>query len=292
MTIDRTLKLFEFEIPRDKFLQAPLQERVFFLQSLRIANEISSLEKAILASVSPQNLLNSSSPETSGQVIQTAFYIRLLAGILRESYRWIEVMFEGKPPAQRSYHFKLFNWNLNIWKDGAKKIASLNPVNLRPSVIPLLSKEAVDSLGAICQYFSRENQINKIRNKFGFHYDPDITIQSESLIAAIADPHIYLEEAVGNSLYTFAGQLTVLQMIKTLGGNPYEEISVKKIWEKMLDDVQVYARHMQRFYVGYALVFTNKHLNLNINDSKHHILQNVKFSGEVVLPFFTKNEVT
>lgn len=284
--MDKTLKLFEFNLDHNQLQKASIQEGTLFLQGLRISNELSTLEKAILASIQAMKGRDKTSLEASAQVAQTFIFIRLLAGLVYEAFLLIRKGFHAETePLKRRW------WN--FCKAGESKEKRLFEKyafrDLAPEYFKLMPEESKILLEGVKEYFANTNNpIVQIRNRLGFHYDLKIALENYGLFSVIDDPHILLEEGIGNSLHVCANQLVVLQLTKIMQGNPNDLKSVKTKWETVLEDVRTNSKRINSFLNQYVLAFARKYCDLDSKKLKEYTLDNVAFLDDIVLPYFLK----
>lgn len=274
--MDRILSLYELKIPIDKLEKAPQQEAAFFLRSMSILNDISVLQKAILHSIAVISQHNPNSPETRAQVAQSFCFIRILAGICYEAFDFIQLGFfanPGNPLKCRAFKTK------------QKKIATLKLKSLSAIFMQIMSSQAQTANKKIQDYFSKNNSIRWLRNKFSFHYNLEQAFHQLEKFKIIDDPHIFLEEMDGNCCYVLSHQLMILQALRVQKDDP-NELKVK--FEALIKEVTSVAHAFTIFLNSFVLVFSEKYLAIDTSTPPEVRLDGVAFLDEIQTPFFLK----
>jgi len=194
-----TLEITRIVFKKSSFDKIPENERVFMVQFLMFANEISMLQKFIKFSNYPQE---GEPVLTSGQNTQTFFLVKLFAGKLFEGYEIVRKNYFGNQLS------KQYN-----------------------SLLPDGSNRALDSLK---KYFGRENLISLIRNNFAFHYNEDHVRKQLGAIPDDEELDLYLTSDHGNSLYSMAHIVSSYALFKEV--NPSDDFqALDKIFEETLN---------------------------------------------------------
>ena len=193
-----TLEITRIVFSKTSFDEIPENERIFMVQILMFANEISMLQKIIKFS----NYPHEGHPVlTSAQNTQTFFLVKLFAGKLFEGYELVRKNYFGNQ-LSKQYHSLLPDW----------------------------SNRALDSLK---RYFGRDNLIGLIRNNFAFHYNEDLVREQLGAIPDDEDLDLYLTSDHGNSLYFMAHKVSSYALFKKV--NPSDDFqALDKIFEETL----------------------------------------------------------
>ena len=206
------------EIPRVRFdkdalLNLPEEQRRLFVALAHQLNEISLLLRALAWSYqAPEN----NEAKAHGQLATWLFFLRLLAGKLREGWELLSKHYFPK-----------------------KALADLFNESASP--------EQAEALKALKQYFGKTNRLHKIRNNFAFHYSP------ESIEAALHwapdELYAYLGEGNGaNSLFYFAEAIANHALLETDKlSNPIATL------EEYKEEVPEIASHFMKFGWGFML---------------------------------------
>lgn len=218
------MQLLKIEIPKSKLSAIPKNERVFFVQSGNLLNDVNILQKLIYFSANP---------ETNDKIVRTAqnlqalSLLRIQAGKLSEGWQLVEKNFFG---AKVSQEYE-----------------------------PLLTEPEKNSLTHLKNYFAKKNLISSIRNDFAFHYPSSEEITK--LIDEAPDSEIfevYLSEFYGNCLFSLANVLVTFGILKSIGTSGDEEPM-----KTLLQDINKVTRWFGDFLGGCLLVFSKKHSGLN-----------------------------
>jgi hypothetical protein len=215
------MKITKIKLNSDKLLLLDENERVFFVIASVLANEIAILHKLIIYS----------STEQKHEVLikahntQLMFIIKLLAGLL----------FEGWLVLQKDYF-------------GAK---------LSKEYDELLTDIGKESIQKIKRYFSRDNYIDLIRNKFAFHYDSvEIKNDMHKLLRG-EELELYLAEDHANCLNFMAHVITNNALLRRIDEkDPWNSIDI------IFKDVLSIARYFLDFIGDIFFVFFRKHKEL------------------------------
>lgn len=162
------MKIAKIVFKKESFDKIPEKDRLFIVQLSLFANEITMLYKFIVFS----NNYKEGETILIAQNVQSFFLIKLLAGKL----------YEGWDMLRKSY----FQSKLSKQYEG------------------MLSAKGKESIGSIKSYFGERNLINKIRNKYAFHYDKEHIMDQLNIIKKDEELDLYLAPDHGNSLYSMA----------------------------------------------------------------------------------------
>ncbi|NIO28523.1 MAG: hypothetical protein GTO29_08220 [Candidatus Latescibacteria bacterium] len=81
----------------------------------------------------------------------------------------------------------------------------------------ILHHEANKPLDSLKEYFDKnESMIERVRNKFAFHYDTEDIKEYMKLIDPKNDYYLYLSEVWGSSLYNIATEISGMSMINAI----------------------------------------------------------------------------
>jgi hypothetical protein len=140
------MKIVRIKIPKSLVAQLPEKERTFFFLMGHFGNELNVLQKLFYwcAIYSSDDEIRQRAHATQALVVA-----KLLIGKLYEGWALTEKVFFA------SHLSKVYE--------------------------PLLMGEGKTGLDHLKRYFGRENLLNKVRNKFAFHYSP-ADIQTEILL--------------------------------------------------------------------------------------------------------------
>ncbi len=200
------MKLMRVEIPKSKLEAIPEKQRVLFVHLGSILNELNILQKSVI--FSSNGIESLSKVEKRGQVFQSLFFIRILAGKLNESWEMLKKDVFSTP----------------LFKDCED---ALSPV-------------ARDSLSELKKYFSRENNIHLIRDKFAFHYDSDRVREGISQIPEDEVLEMFVCNS-GNCLYCFSDVIVSESILNSI--NPCDRAqAMDTLIKEVVQDVSGWFR--------------------------------------------------
>jgi hypothetical protein len=224
-------------------------ERDFLIGAAHISNEINVLSKLFQWMISkPTNEIERRVMLTQGLMLG-----RILNGKLYESWQYLKKAFFG---AQVS---KVY--------------------------CPILDEEASKALNELKSYFSSENIIGTIRNKFSFHYDP---IQFGAGFDAL-DPDVPLEIFLGeqnaNTIFAFSDDIVGRGLVDSI--NPDDKA---KAMENFMNDtskisglILIFLGACMRLAIGRNL------LNKKKVDFDILTLHDLPRWTDIKIPFFTQS---
>ena len=244
------MKITKIKLEPEKFLGLDENERVFFIMISIFANEIAILHKLIAYSSAKDH---SNPVLVRAHNTQAMFTMKLLGGLL----------FEGWLILRNDY----FSSKLSKEYD------------------PLLTPIGKESIQKIKEYFSRENNIGLIRNKFAFHYDSTEIKKNMPDLLKGEELELYMAEDHGNCLYFMSHAIANNALLRLIGGtDPLEAI------DTIFKDVLTVARHFLDFIGDIFLVFFRKHKELEA------IMEDIDIPvppdiGAVEMPYFIKRGI-
>lgn len=222
------MKLLKVEIPKSKLSSIPENERVFFVQTGNLLNDLSMLQKLMIFST---NVKSANRAVHTAQNMQTLSLIRIQAGKLHEGWQLLEKNFFG---AKLSCEYE-------------KK----------------LSDSEKQSLEKLKNYFSKKNLISLIRNKFASHYHTS-SEEINQLIGEVPDSEIFeifMSEFYGNCVFSMSNVLVTYLILEYTG-----IANTEKAIAKLLDDVTKVTRWFGHFLGRCLLVFAEKHLGFEYTE--------------------------
>ncbi len=201
------MNIYRGRLNKAELLSLPDHERKLFCAIAHLQNEINILLRAVLWS---SDFSSDNEAEIQGQVSTSLFFVKLLAGKLREGWTLLEKFFFSHKSLSNDF----------------RAHASLK------------QKEALEALS---RYFGKANVIHDVRTDFAFHYSPE---DLDAVLAATPDElDLYIEEeGNANSLYYFAEILAnraALDRINVLSG--------EDAMDRFIDEAVTVAEQFTRF---------------------------------------------
>ena len=262
MTIrSRTVKIYRVPISGTELSSIPEDERVFFIQAARLANDLSFLHKLLYFASGKSEV----EEEQRGLFTQHIFVVRILAGTL----------FEGWDVFRKSF----FN-----------KLEPENESSIAKRYEPLLKESVKSDLQELKQYFNRNNNnniIKKIRNQFAYHYDKNKIREELSSVRSESHYDIYLAKAHGNSLYGIAQEITgqalfgLIKDIEKVDNN-------KKAYERLLSDILSVSEKFLHVIGNCLRLIVERHLGQEFENAKAIDVGEPAKLGDIRLPFFVE----
>lgn len=140
------MELYPVRYPKALLDAAPEDERTFHLMVGQLANDLNIMTKLLIYSMNPV----SDELSTQASTAITMLMIKQLAGRLYEGWKTIKSQFS---PLHKKYETGM-------------------------------SAEAKQCLDELKKYFGPNNLVNKIRNKSGFHSDPNLAKKTVCVFSA------------------------------------------------------------------------------------------------------------
>lgn len=185
------MKLLKMTMSKAELLSIPIKERNFFIQSARIMDEISILNKAVMFSSNEQD----NEIIRKAQSSQALFFAVIMAGKIFECWEFIKRNFFGSGIS--------------------KKFESK------------LSEQDKENLDEIKKYFGKDNLICLVRNKFAFHYDSSGKSETEIEDILGDEPlELFIAKSRGDCLHYIAHILTYNKLLKSI--NPIDRQGAMK----------------------------------------------------------------
>ena len=251
------MNIYRVKFSKSELSKLPEDEQIFLFQMAHFLNEISMLHKCLV--MSGNGLSTSNEIERQGQVSLSIFFLRLLAGKLKEGWEMLQKDYFG---SKLSRYYK---------KE--------------------LTLSGRDSLKKLEQYFAGENVVSFIRNEFSFHYGKGKIkdgkgkfreVLKEVLSKAI-DSEIFemalSEEAT--SLYAFSDIMVHKAIFEYL-----EPSDIEKSLKKLMDEV---VRDVSRWFIDFGnecLRVTVEKLNIEYTKAE---IPDPPLLREMRLPYFVKD---
>lgn len=248
----RTVKVSKIRITKSDLLSMCENERVFFIQSGDLLNDLNVFSKLLMFCMNRQRADNG--VMKTARDVQTMCLIRILVGKLHEGWKLIDKWYYGST-ISRKY-------------DG------------------LLEQSAKDAVGEIKKYFSRKNLISEIRNRLAFHYGPKEQEERRERVRVLIEKmrdsqilEIYVSKAHGNCLFPMSNDSVILDILNLTG-----ESNNEQAWEKLREDIKKVINWFIEFLDGYHLVWAQKYVGLKASDEEEIPAPSIK---NVSLPYFT-----
>lgn len=247
------MDVIEIDIDSNKLKQLPFEEQILFIGLGHIYNEINALTKILYwATICPVK----NEAETNGQTTLEILIMKILAGKLNESWIFLCSTFFSYAKSK--------------------------------DFVILLNKNQKDSLDKIKNYFSRNNNINSIRNNFGFHFSPQKCVSALNLLNSV-NLKLYLEKShFQNDLFYFSELLDAAALVDMLGYNIQKD-NFDKIFVGLSEELISIAR--------YFLILSDGLMSVIIEDFKEEMRSQEPIKIEflelenfrnIFLPWFTE----
>ncbi len=217
----RTVKVSKIQISKSFLLSMWGNERVFFIQSGDLLNDLNVFNKLLFFCMNRQTA-DKGAMKTAKDV-QTMCLIRILAGKLHEGWVLIKKRYYGGGLSRKYDQF--------------------------------LGQSAKAAVDEIKKYFSHTNLISLIRRDFAFHYPPQKII--EEFIKKIPDSQkfeIFVSKAYGNCLFPLSNVCVINGILQLTGASDMEEA-----WKKLHEDCKKVINWFIEFLDGYYLVWAQKY---------------------------------
>jgi hypothetical protein len=213
------MKIYRIRLNKEEVLRLPDQERRLFCSIAHLQNEINILLRAVLWS---HDFSSDNEAEVQGQVSVTLFFVRLLAGKLREGWTILE---------------KYFFVNRSLATDFRANANS----------------DQTAALDELSRYFGRANILHEIRTNFAFHYSPE---EIDNALATTPDDLVlYIEEeGNANTLYYFAEVLANRAAI-----NRVPALDADTGLDRLIDEGIDVAKHFTTFGQAFMSYIVKKH---------------------------------
>lgn len=201
------MNIYRGRLNKAEVLRLPDHERKLFCAIAHLQNEINILLRAVLWS---SDFSSDNETEIQGQISISLFFVKLLAGKLREGWAILDKFFFSHKSLSSDF------------------LGHANPKQ----------KKALEDLK---RYFGKANVIHDVRTGFAFHYSPE---ELDAVLAATPDElDLYIEEeGNANSLYYFAEVLAnraALDRINVLNG--------EEAIDRLIGEVVTVAEQFTRF---------------------------------------------
>lgn len=175
------MRLHHFKLRRETLESVPDAERTLLVLLGHAANELSVLTKLFHFCATPADEAEVLMQARNAQALVLG---RLLTGKIYECWQLLQSAYFGSQ-VSRTY---------------------------APLLDPAPSA-AIDSLG---RYFGRDNVIERVRNRFAFHYSPDQVPLGFAKLIDGDSLDIYLSETNANTLYSFAESVTGRALMESI----------------------------------------------------------------------------
>ena len=248
----QTVKVSKIQITKEVLLSMCENERIFFIQSGDLLNDLNVFSKLLMFCMNRQRA-DKGAMKTARDV-QMMCLIRILAGKLHEGWDLVKKSYYGSE-ISRKYD--------NLLEPSAKK--------------------AVD---AIKKYFSHTNMISLIRNKLAFHYGPKKQEEWRERIRVFIEKmqasqifEVYVSKAQGNCLFQMSNESVILDILNLTG-----ESNNKQAWERLREDIMKVINWFIDFLNDYHSVCAKQYLGLKACGQEEIPAPSIK---NVYLPYFT-----
>jgi hypothetical protein len=243
------LKLYRVRIPKQKLNSISEGERILFFQLGNLFNELNILHKCLI--VSNPNKKYKNLAEERGQNTQSLFFLRILSGKLYEGNELLKNGFFNK---------------------------------VSKEIYPHLSNEDKENLDKLKKYFEKENIVEKVRNKFAFHYDLD-NVKSE--LQRIPDSEyfeLYPLEDRANSLYYMSEEMVIRAILSNITPLKSQE-ALQEAMDLLFGDVIKVAGWFLNFIDSFMLVIVKKIPEIDLEEMGD--IDSPDFE-KMYLPYFLK----
>lgn len=238
-------------IPKEKFDEAPEEERLTYLMAGNLANDVLILQKLlIISSNTAIKLGDLHRPPVNGS---TLLIIKLLAGRLYEGWNWLR----------------------------------------GPSTNHIKKRFAQDKAGAawtcyrsITGYFGRDNIIQTLRQKVGFHADAEAMQAGYALLGAQPMTEI-LSEQRGNSFYG-SSDVTLIGTLCTLAKTDDVEVALTRIADEIAEVCNLFGDLVLEIAARFCIEVLDIEAQAQLDQS---VELEVPALADLRLPYFTDGQL-
>lgn len=249
----RTVKVSKIQITKEVLLSMCENERVFFIQSGDLLNDLNVFSKLLMFCMNRQR--EDKVAMKTARDVQTMCLIRILVGKLHEGWKLIDKWYYGSAVSRKYDQF--------------------------------LGQSAKAAVDEIKKYFSRRtNLISEIRNRLAFHYGPKKPEEWRERVRVLIDKmqasqilEVYVSKAHGNCLFPMSNESVILDILNLTG-----ESNNKQAWEKLHEDIKKVINWFIDFLNDYHLVCAEEYLGLKACGEEEIPAPSIK---NVSLPYFT-----
>lgn len=218
---DRTLTIHVLRFKKADLDRAPEDEKLFYLMSGSLANDIQMLMKtvAVIQASLSENDNELASQADSSYIL---LFMRLLAGRLYEGH----------------------------------KLLSKSARMLRKNYEPHFSEATIDGATELRKYFADKNCFMKnVRRKLAFHSDSSVALAAYERIPESSDIGDYLTAEWGNSLH-FTPEIMQYEALGHLAGDVDHEEGTARLWK----ETKTVATYFAQYIGDYAITFARKYV--------------------------------
>lgn len=248
----QTVKVSKIRITKSDLLSMCENERVFFIQSGDLLNDLNVFSKLLIFCMNRQRA--GKGVMKTARDVQTMCLIRILVGKLHEGWKLIDKWYYGSG-VSRKY-------------DG------------------LLKQSAKNAVDEIKIYFSKTNLISEIRNSLAFHYGPKKPEEWREKVRVLIEKmqasqvlEVYVSKAQGNCLFPMSNESVILDILQLTG-----ESNNRQAWKKLRVDIKKVINWFINFLNDYHLVCAEQYLGLKACGQEEIPAPSIK---NVYLPYFT-----
>lgn len=218
---ERSLKVHVLRFRKADLDRAPEDEKLFYLMSGSLANDIQMLMKtvAVIEASMADHERNVASQADGSYIL---LFLRLLAGRLYEGHNLIK---------------------------GSSRM-------LRESYEPLFEEKTRDGAEKLRKYFANKNCfIKNVRQKLAFHSDSSVALAAYNRIPESSDIGDYLTEAWGNSMH-FTPEIMHYEALGHLADDVDHEKGTARLWT----ETKTLATYFGQYIGDYAITFARKYV--------------------------------
>ena len=246
------MKVSKIQITKSDLLSMSEDERIFFIQSGDLLNDLNVFNKLLMFCMNRQ--IEDNKVMKTSRDVQIMCLIRILVGKLYEGWKLIDKWYYGS--------------NVSRKYDG------------------LLEKSAKDAVDEIKKYFSKTNLISKIRNRLAFHYGPkrkeEWRKRVQDLIKkmqASQKLEVYVSKSLGNCLFAVSNESVIFEILNLTGASNNHEA-----WENLRENIMKVINWFIDFLNDYHLKCAKQYLDLKVCSEEEIHAPSIK---NVYLPYFT-----
>lgn len=196
------MRLSLLQFPHSSLSRFSAQERVALFQLAHLHNELLWAQKHLLWVW--RQPLDEKGPALDGRAFAFVTCMGRFAGLLRETYKAIDVVYYGSS-LSKTYHHKL----------------------------PKEASEAIDSLR---RYYSHRNMVIDIRDKLAFHSDSDLFTNYVQALGDCRMHQFVIGDHAANTFFTFAHEANSAHLLALSGAEGTEE-AMGRLHEEIVTSV-------------------------------------------------------
>jgi len=244
------MQIYSGPFLKSDLMNIPDNERIFFLLSGQVFNDLNILNKLSIMCMGQTD--SSYDPINKANLYQGLSIITLLVGKIYEGWKLLDTQ--------------------------------ILQTDLYEKYRPMLPKSAIESITGLEYYFSSNNLINMVRQKYAFHYDYKKFKEGFDHMPGESELIIFVGETYANTFYYSSAAATYYGILKMIDYN--EKEAIRKLFTELRGITECWLQFIGAFMIVIVHNYLIEQGKLEFTETD---IGDPPIISEIKIPYFVRH---